>query len=164
MSWVEGRRGFLLGAAALLSACGFTPVFAPGSAAAGLRTRVAVSPLPGRRGFLLREGLRERFGDEGDVVYVLDVVADYRETALSITQGAETTRFNIEGQARYTLRSIATDAIVSQGSVRSVAAYSATGSPFAVDVAQRDAEDRLATRLAEQIAAQVFLAAEDFAP
>ncbi|MEL6582316.1 MAG: LPS assembly lipoprotein LptE [Pseudomonadota bacterium] len=159
MSW-SSRRGFVLGALAL-SGCGFQPLYQRGQAASELRNQIMVERVSGREGFFFREKLRERLGAPTDPIYRLSVRIDTAQTGLAITQTADVTRYNINGTARFQLVRLGDRASVLRGDVRAVAGYSATGSAFATQVAERDARERLATTLAEKVASRVLISAEE---
>jgi LPS-assembly lipoprotein len=151
-----------LGAVMALSACGFAPVFSDGRAATSLLGNVAVDSLPGREGFILRERLRERLGGVpvGRPRYRIGTTYTVSSAGLNISQSASITRFNLTGVAEFSFRDAATGDVIFSETVQAVSAYSTTGSAFAAEVAERDAQERLALTIADRIASRVALAAE----
>jgi LPS-assembly lipoprotein len=165
MSWSEptSRRALLAAASSLLAACGFTPLYGPGTPAAEMLGRVEVGPLEGAPGFALREELTGRLGPATAPTHRLDVELELEEAGVALTQQDITTRFDVIGTATYTLVPLAGGPPVAAGVVRSVTGYSApeseTASAFASRVAGQDAERRLAVDLADQIVQRLALSA-----
>ena len=169
MSCSETRRGVLaaLAAAGLVAACGFTPLYAPGTPAAGMAGRVEVSVIEGAPGFALREQLTGRLGPATAATHRLDVALALEETGVALTETNVTTRFNVVGTAEYVLVPLAGGPPVARGSVRAITGYSApeseTASAFAARAAGKDAERRLAVDLADRILQRLALGAGDWA-
>ncbi|MEM9850969.1 MAG: LPS assembly lipoprotein LptE, partial [Pseudomonadota bacterium] len=136
-----------------LASCGFTPVYREGGAAVALRNRIAIDLVRGRNGFELREHLENRLGvADADAPYVLTFALDIAESNLAVTEDEGTTRENLVGTARFTVRQVDTGSIVFQDQVTRVTAFSTTSETFPSAVAERDANVRLARALADQIA------------
>jgi len=81
---------------------------------------------------------------------------------LGISSENEITRYTLTGTARYTLSPVGGGA-AQTASLRAFAAYSATASPYATRIADRDARARLAVSLADQIAARLEASAGEWA-
>jgi LPS-assembly lipoprotein len=155
-----GRRMLLLGALGV-AACGFSPVYGPERAASRLEGQISIEPIPGRIGFELRERLKLRFGAaEPDPLYRLQISVDVESTGLAITQDNAITRYNLTGTARYTLDRRADEKRLLEEEGRAYAAYSATTSPYATRIAEKDANVRLVQSLADQIALRLSASAE----
>lgn len=150
------RRTLLLTATAALAACGFTPVYGPQGTAEGLRGTIEVDPPSDPAGFALVRQLERRLGLPASPAYALSADIFVIEQELGITSDQEITRYNVLGRARFALRDTATGTIATSGEVDSFSSYSATGTPFATQTAQRDAEDRLMVILADQIVARLL--------
>jgi LPS-assembly lipoprotein len=165
MSWSEPRRA-LLAALAALAACGFTPLYAPGSPAAGMAGRVEVAVVEGAPGFAMREELTARLGPATAPTHRLDITLRLEQTGVALTEQDVTTRYNVTGTADYALVPLAGGPPVASGTVRAITGYSApetvTSSAFASLAAQRDAERRLAVDLADRIVQRLALAAGDW--
>lgn len=155
----------LLPAAALfgVAGCGFTPVYGPGSAAAGLRGRIALPAFDSRLSFDMFERLEQRLGPPESPLFRLTISTTVEEQGLAISQDNAITRYNLRATAEYSLTSLTTDERVFAARARAFTAYSATASAYATRVAARDAERRIAVSLADQIATRIAVAAADFA-
>ncbi|MEM9342461.1 MAG: LPS assembly lipoprotein LptE [Pseudomonadota bacterium] len=156
------RRTLLLTATAALAACGFTPVYGPQGSAEGLRGSIAIDDPSDPAGFALVRQLERRLGLPNSPTYALSADLFVTEKELGITADQEITRFNILGRARFALRDLSTGAIATSGEVDSFTSYSATGTPFATQTAERDAQDRLMVILADQIVARLLATAGDW--
>jgi LPS-assembly lipoprotein len=164
MSWSEPRRAVL--AALALAACGFTPLYAPGTPAAGMGGRVEVAVVEGAPGFAMREELTARLGPATAPTHRLDVTLRLEQTGVALTEQDVTTRYNVTGTADYALVPLAGGPPAAQGTVRAITGYSApetvTSSAYASLAAERDAERRLAIELADRIVQRLALSAEDW--
>lgn len=157
----SSRRLFCALALAMLAGCGFSPAYAPGAAGDALFNRIEIAAPSTRAGFLLTQELESRLGRVPDARFTLTPIITLRSTNSSISQENVAIRVNLVGQVAYTLRDRQTDAIVSQGSVDSFTGYSTSGTPVAVQAAERDAEARLMQILADQLITRLLAAAAD---
>lgn len=139
-----------------LAACGFTPVYAPGGTAAGLRGKVEVSEPDSVDSYLLVQNLEERLGRATLPVYTLSLVLTTRTQGQAITAANETTRYGMLGHVAYTLRQVDNQDIVASGSVENFTGYSATGSTVETLASERDARERLMVILADQLTTQLY--------
>lgn len=154
---LSDRRTFLtLLAAVPLLGCGFTPVYAPGGSGLALRGQVLVAPPDTRLGFVLVSRLEERLGRPDAPAYQLDYTVETSETNLAITGTNDITRINITGTVRFTLTNMATNAQVLADTVSTFSAYSTTGTSVATASAERDAQDRLMTSLADRVVSSLL--------
>ncbi|WOI55541.1 LPS assembly lipoprotein LptE [Palleronia sp. LCG004] len=169
---VRGLAG-LLAAAALLAACGFTPVYGPEGAARGLPGDIAIATPRDVAGYLLVEELERRLGRAGpSPAYDLTADIDLDETGLGITADQETTRIRLVGELDYALSETGTGRVVKRGSVRNFTSYSApvfsiarnsvAGNAVSVQAAEEDAIARLMVILADQLAAELLATAPDW--
>jgi LPS-assembly lipoprotein len=157
------RRTFLtLLVAAPLAGCGFAPVYAPGGAGLALRNRVLVAAPDTRLGFVLVSRLEARLGRADTAAFALDYTFSTSETGLAITGANDITRVNITGTVDFTLTDLATDSEILTDSVSTFAAYSTTGTSVATASAERDAQDRLMTALADQMVSRLLAASSRF--
>ena len=157
------RRSFLMLPLAL-AACGFEPVYGPGSAASRLDGAITVAQIDGPMGFVARKRLTERLGTADRARFRVDVEIEVDSDGLAISQTNQITRYNLTGTATYNVVSLAAGLPVETGTARAFAAYSATASPFATRVAEKDARARLAVSLADQIASQIAATADRWLP
>lgn len=148
----SSSRRLLLGLAlAAVAGCGFSPAYAPGGAGDALVNRIEVSAPATRAGYLLTQELETRLGRTGDAPYVLTHQIALRRAAIAITSENVASRINLLGEVAYTLRDRVTGATLASGRVESFTSYSASGTPVANQAAERDAEARLMTILADQL-------------
>ncbi|PIE09796.1 MAG: hypothetical protein CSA72_10825 [Rhodobacterales bacterium] len=149
MSW--SRRHILLAPLAL-TACGFSPVLGPGSAAprGAFALKTPETPL----GFALLGRLEDRLGPPDAPRYLLSVRIDLDEATSVVTDDQETQRYTLVGRAHWTLSESGTERAT--GTVDSFASYSASGTTVATESARDDAEERLATGLADRIVTRVW--------
>lgn len=164
MSWLDHKKLMALATFALLSGCGFQPLYGPNSAASQLDGRVAVAEIDGEMGFAFRERLTAKMGSGPSASH--EIVADLTvsQRGLAISDTSNITRYNLTGTAAYRVVSMATGLTVAGGDTRAFAAYSATASPVATRSAERDARVRLAQSLAEQVALEVAADAGNWMP
>ena len=157
------RRTFLTLLASLpLAGCGFAPVYGTGGVGLALRNQVLVAAPDTRLGFELVARLEERLGRPNGAAYALDYTITTSTTDLAITGANDITRININGTVDFVLTELATDAQILADSVSSFAAYSTTGSSVATAAAERDAEDRLMTILADRLVSRLLTASSRF--
>lgn len=155
------RRLFLLTGLAMLAGCGFAPAYGPGGGGAALMQQVAVRAPDTRPGYLLTRDLEARLGRAGSARYELVPEITLTTEAVAIDRRNVTGRFNILGSVRYALTDRQTGETVATGTVDSFTAYSALGTPVATRAAQRDAEVRLMSVLADQLVLQLLATVPD---
>jgi len=104
------RFGFtvaaLLGAGFVLSACGFTPLYAKSKNTPGVTAALSsidVKPIPDRVGQMMRTALKRRLGLGGPAVkrYQITVRLSETVTELAIEQDTAATRANLALSASY---------------------------------------------------------------
>ncbi|KAA2313370.1 hypothetical protein DL237_12610 [Pseudooceanicola sediminis] len=155
--WSSDRRRLLklLVAApatlAALSACGFTPAYAPGGGADRLLNVTRLPDPDSGDSYILVRELEQRLGRPQSPLYDLGLKLSVSEAALAITTDGTTTRFNVVGDLSYTLRDIASGTQIGAGRVTNFSGYSATGTTVATQAAQRDAHKRLVIMLANML-------------
>jgi LPS-assembly lipoprotein len=149
------RRAFLLVPLAL-TACGFTPAYAPDGSATKLLGTVRAQDPTNKNAFDLVERLEERLGRPENHRYDLGYSISTQSIGVGLTTANEVTRFNLTGVIDYTLSDHATGQRLAGGRVKSFTAYSATGSTVAGLAAEEDAAYRLMRILADQIVAQLI--------
>jgi LPS-assembly lipoprotein len=157
------RRGLAVALVALvgLAGCGFRPLYGEGEPAAAMGGRIEVALLDGAPGFAMRERLTQRLGAASAATHRLETTLVLERTGVALTQENVTTRYDVSGVATYRLVPLAGGPPVTAGTVRTVTGYSvpaeAASSAFASRAAERDAEERLAVTLADQIVERLAL-------
>ena len=150
------RRFVLIGAAASLTACGFTPAYGPNSAANRVLSQIAVDDIKTSDGFHLVRQLEHRLGRSAAPKFGLSVALTTREEGVAVTSDNQTTRVEIFGDATFALRQLSDNAVVLSGKTRSFTGYSTTGVTTSELASERDARERLMVILADQIATQLI--------
>lgn len=150
--WLPDRRNALKLLAGLglagVSACGFSPVYAPGGAISRLHGRTALPDPNTEESYQLIRELEGRLGRAAAPDYALDLTLRLSESRLAVTAENATTRFRVSGRLTYTLRDADGDALT-RGEVTSFTGYSATGSTVATQAAKSDARGRLVVILSD---------------
>lgn len=157
------RRALALSGAALalaaLSGCGLQPMYAGGgngAVAQALRT-VAVPPIEGQAGWLVRNALVDRLGGDaaatGDSAarYRLEVRLDDRLEGLGLLGDDTIARERRTLRARYQLIDATDGAIVLDATAGSDAGIDVVSSEYAVIAAEQTALENLAKVVADQI-------------
>ena len=156
--WSSDRRGFLLagGAAALLSGCGFTPVYGPRGAGGNLMGQVRADDPASRRDFNFVAAFEERLGRPSAPRYALAYAIDVRMLEGGARPGLGATRNQLRGRLDYALTDAEGEEI-SAGQVRASAAYSLTDTQLATLTAREDAELRLMRMLADALVSRLMI-------
>ncbi|HEY2621526.1 MAG TPA: LPS assembly lipoprotein LptE [Acetobacteraceae bacterium] len=160
------RRHFLVAAAgAVLSGCGFQPVYMPtASGNAGVAQRelaaIYVDLIPDRPGQVMRQALQERFERDGSGVahrYDLTVGFSVSGEGIAIQPDSSVTRIRMIGNANWTL--VAQDpgrTKLSSGYAKAVDGLNIIDTQyFAMDLENEAITRRLANALADQITIQL---------
>lgn len=136
-----------------LSACGLRPVYAgggSGAVATGL-SRIAVAPIPERSGWLVRNALLARLGDQPSAAFRLEVELDDDITSFGIRGDSATTRARRTLRARYRLVDASSGLVLLDAAAGSDAGIDIVSSEYATVAAEQTAAERLAETLADQI-------------
>lgn len=152
---------FLIGSAAALGGCGFTPVYGPGGEASRLQNSILVDTPTDRGSYLLTRSLEDRLGRASLPRYGLSTALEISEDPIAISANNVTTRYNLLGEATYALRDLESGAVLTSGKVDNFTAYSASGTTVATQAAARDAHARLMDILAGQITTRLIAVAAD---
>jgi LPS-assembly lipoprotein len=148
---------FVFGGALALSGCGFRPLYATGTTPDGMSTyfeQVFVEPIPGRQGVHLRNQLLDALtpqGTPGNAAYRLGIKLDAVKEGLAIQENTQITRYNYALSAKYELRDAVSGEILDKGTARAVAAYNVVDSQFGTQSAERDAQERAAREVGEDV-------------
>jgi LPS-assembly lipoprotein len=150
----------LLALSLALSGCGLHPLYAGGGSgpvAQALRG-VAVAPIQGRAGWLVRTALEDRLGrGEGQAVYRLEVELNDDITGFGIRSDNAVTRERRTLRARYRLVDAAHGTVLLDATAGSDAGIDVVSSEYATLAAEQTALERLSVGLADQIVARLAL-------
>lgn len=143
----------------LLSACGFQPLYAPSPtvAAQGGLGEIQVAPINGRVGYFLGQGLERMLPGGGAQARTLVVEVQTTFQPLAVRVDGSAARTDLIGVARYRLDGADPSAAPLSGEVRATVSYDLLDQPFGDVAAQTDAEERLASVLAERIRTELVL-------
>ena len=145
----------------LLAGCGLQPLYSGGGAgpvAQSLRS-VAVAPIEGRAGWLVRTALEDRLGvpEAGSAAYRLEVLLDDDITGFRIRSDDAVTRERRTLRARYRLIDSAKGTVLLDATAGSDAGIDVVGSEYATVAAEQTALERLSVELADQIVTRIAL-------
>ncbi|WP_341863375.1 LPS assembly lipoprotein LptE [Gymnodinialimonas sp. 57CJ19] len=155
------RRTLLLSLGALpLAACNFQPVYGPGGSGEVIRNQIRVAEPDSRLEFGLVARLEDRLGT--GTRYTLDYTIERSSRGLAIDEDEVINRINLRGTLSFTLRDAASGRVVQTGEVATFTSYATTASPVATESARRDAEDRLAVALADQLITRLIGSAQSW--
>ena len=161
------RAALALVCALAASGCGLRPLYADGaggSVASTLRS-VAVAPIEGQIGWLVRNELAERLGtSDAGAAYRLEVELDDNITGFGIRGDRATTRERRTLRARYRLIDLSNGGVVLDATAGSDAGIDVVSSEYATVAAEQTAGERLSEVLADQIVARLGLFATRTAP
>ncbi|MBA3525552.1 MAG: LPS assembly lipoprotein LptE [Pseudomonadota bacterium] len=156
------RACLLLVASLVLSGCQLRPLYAGGSSGpvAEVLRHVEVAPIPGRAGWLVFNGLKERLGDLGtgdSPTYRLVVELDDEIVGLAIRGDRAATRERRILRARYQLVQLANNQVLLDATAGSDAGIDVVSSEYATVAAEQTAEERLAEIVANDIVERLGL-------
>lgn len=154
------RAALLLGIAAATAGCGLRPVYGGGQsgATATFLQSVAVQPIAGRTGWLMRAALADRLGEpSGDERFRLEVEVDDDLTSFGIRGDTSVTRERRTIRTRYRLVDNATGQVVLDATAGSDAGIDVVSSEVATLAAEQTAAERLAQVVADQIVGRLSL-------
>ena len=147
---------------AALSACGLSPMYAGGGSGEVARSlaAVAVPPIEGRAGWLVRNALNDRLGAGGEAAarYRLDVRLDDQLDALGVLRDDTVSRERRTLRARYQLVDTASGEVLLDATAGSDAGIDVVSSEYATIAAEQTALENLSREVAERIVTRVALA------
>lgn len=152
-------RAALLGLALVLSGCSLRPLYSGGASGPVAQTldAVAVAPIPGRAGWLVRTALEDRLGANTVPRYRLEVELDDDITGFGIRSDDAVTRERRTLRARYRLVDAEQGTVVLDATAGSDAGIDVVSSEYATVAAEQTALERLAVEIADQIVSRVAL-------
>lgn len=142
---------------AVLAACGLRPLYGERALTPEIADELALIDIRGadtRVGVLLRNDLLDRLtplGEPSRPRYILALELAETRRGVAVERDATVTRVNLTLSANFRLLDAATRQELNTGVVRSTAAFNVGRADFANVVADRDAEDRAARVIAEEI-------------
>lgn len=139
-------------AAAGLSACGFTPLYAERGVVGSLTAIDVVAP-EGRTGYLIRQHLDDAFARNRGAPAAYTMRLDLGEARYprGVRIDNVATRYEYVLTANYELRAQPSGALAKRGQVRVALTYDSADQPYASIAAQQDAQDRAAEEAARRI-------------
>lgn len=145
----------------LLGGCALQPLYgggARGAVAQGL-AGVAVAPIEGRSGWLVRTAIEDRLpaGGNAPPTYRLEITLDDHIEGFGIRGDNAVTRERRTLRARYRLVDAALGTVLLDQTAGSDAGIDVVGSQYATVAAEQSAAERLATELADQIVSRIAL-------
>ncbi len=156
------KTGLLVAVFALLSGCGFTPVYSGASGAKVKRdlSSVAIRPIKDRIGQRLRNHLIDIMNPAGrpaEAVYSLSIDLNESKQTLAVQKTEIATRANLSFTAIFALARRDRSGTVLNGQSTSVTSYNILTSEYATLVAERNARDRAVRELSIEIANQLAI-------
>lgn len=141
----------LILATPLVSACGFTPIYAEPVVGSSLR-RIAVTTQDDRLGYRLREQLEDALAwDRSSApLYRLTTQVEQNRRSLGRRIDDTATRYELTVKAAWTLTPISGGTPLT-GTETVTTTYAAADQPYAAIAAQQDGEERAASELARLI-------------
>ncbi len=148
----------LLGAAVVLSACDFTPLYGRSETQAlspvDHMAAIRIKPLADRIGQQMHNLLRDRlnpYGQPRDPVYRLELAISEARQELGIRKDETATRANLILSASFTLHEIESDRLLLEGRTSSVNSFNILTDQFATDFSEADARGRALRELSDNI-------------
>lgn len=141
----------LLLATPLVSACGFTPIYAEPALGSSLR-RIAVSTQDDRLGYRLREQLEDALAWDRSSAPLYNLTTQVEQNRRSLGRRIDdtATRYELTVKAAWTLTP-ASGGTPLTGTETVTTTYAAADQPYAAIAAQQDGEERAAAELARLI-------------
>ncbi|WP_298841394.1 LPS assembly lipoprotein LptE [uncultured Roseobacter sp.] len=141
-----------------LAACGFTPVYSTGGNGTRLQNNILIDDPTTESGYLITRRIEERLGRSVAGGYRMAVSVTTAQEDLAVDREGDITRFNLLGNADYTLIDNTTGRIVLSGTVDNFTGYSAADTTVATLAAEQDALRRLMVLLGDQIIVRLLTA------
>lgn len=140
------------------SGCGFTPLYgARDSAGIPVGARqvqsIALDPIPGRGGQILRNALEDALhlgGREEAAHYRLNVTFEIKKIPVIIQDDASISRYNMLLVSRYRLMRAADEAVIDSGEIKRMGSYNVSDADFSSYTAEQDTIKRNILELAEE--------------
>lgn len=159
--WLSKRHLIMMTVAVALTGCGFTPVYAPGGAADGLKGQISFSAPSTRDDQLLVRHLEQQLGHTTAGRFQFKYTLKVDQQRMAVAANNTTARFNLIGKVDYQLIDPTSETVLISGSVTQFTGYSATGTTVATRAADEDARARLMVILGDQVVAQLLAKSAD---
>ncbi len=140
-----------------LTACtGFSPVYAEKNGARSSFSSIQMSEIEGRTGFFLNQEMLERGGIQtgNSGKYQLDIKLSPARLGFGVLSDNVATRYQIQLTANWVLRDRQGKPLTNM-TASSTASFASPASPYASQVAEKDAEERALSALADTILDQL---------
>jgi LPS-assembly lipoprotein len=151
----------------MLSGCGLRPLYAGGSAGVVAQTLsgVAVSPITGKNGWLVRNALTDRIGAlNGAPRYRLEIALDDKIEGFGVRRDDAVTRERRTLRARYQLIDAVQGTVLLDATAGSDAGIDVVASDYGTISGENSTLERLSEIVADQIIARIALYAERTKP
>lgn len=166
---MKARVAFALLAMLTLAGCGFRPLYGTASIPGGAESAfgsIRIAPVAptndsDRIGYLLSDALDRAIHTPGHheaARYELKLTLTDERRGLSIQDDSSTTRYNYRLTADWTLTPLGSSAALASGRAETTASYNVVDSQYATLIARKDAEDRAAREISEQIKLRLAVA------
>ncbi|WP_397581958.1 LPS assembly lipoprotein LptE [Sphingorhabdus sp.] len=147
--------------ALLLPACSLQPLYSGGSKGVVAQTlgTIAIAPIEGKNGWLMRNALIDRFGAQegGSAQFRLIVVLDDQIEGFGVRADDTVTRERRTLRARYQLVSVATGETVLDTTAGSDAGIDVVSSEYATIAGENSALENLTQKVADQIVTRLSI-------
>lgn len=147
--------------AAVLTGCGFTPLYATNGAGGQLAAIDVRAPktntgyagqVEDRTGFLLKQALFDEFASRrGAARFVLDTTITEHRVPRGVRVNNVANRYEVNMTVAYTLTEIGTGKTVASGTAPVIVTYDSADPPYAGTVAAQNGDERAARQAAIQI-------------
>jgi LPS-assembly lipoprotein len=157
------RGGLLAFALALLSACGFQPLYGDKSYGAGATEKLSevdIGPIPDREGQKLRNLLIDRFypsSRPSSTRYRLEVSLTASEQKLALQKDASAVRAQLNVTAPYRLIDTTNGAVVFKSNSRTIISYNVLEQHYAGVLTVENAYDRALLEISNDITTRVAM-------
>lgn len=167
-SWVIPGLLSLMISAGMISACGFQPLYSQNGSNPAVQTELSAILVDVHRTNSRAERLEQLvysslldaltpLGASAAPSWRLEIALEQTSKGVGFEEDDSATRFNFQIFSEWRLIDTATQEIVFSSSSRSIAAYNVVTSQFATLTAEKDAEERAAVDLANDIRLQLSL-------
>jgi LPS-assembly lipoprotein len=148
------RAASLLIGFGFLTACGFKPMHAPetfGGKSYNYSDIAVATTSEEKIDFLLKQSLRDRFGENVDTDYVLNISPKLSRRGLGIGDDDVASRYDLSMTANFELVERKSGDVVFKDRVRAVSTYAAPRDPYGAVSAQNNATEQVASETADRI-------------